>query len=328
MEQVEKTKQEIKQETQEIKQGQKEIKDDQSEIKQGQADILENTARILVNTEQIKQQVTAEKQAILDAIKVNSGGKGGMSDAQIQQILDGLDDLKGGQEELKAGQKLVQAGVASMNVGLEVVRKTMVNNLRSADVPLAFVILPESSRFDMSLPEATDENTQIEEIANTVEEAKEKWSSRFSAFTSMFSSSSPAEVVEKAWDDHGESLTKSLTTNQMTLFLIDMYTWEPIGDGYQVPAAGKIAVKFLPLMAGTVKAMKTVNGVGKLARLFGLPFPEIPPEYIDKANNAVDALDVGSKFECVAGATETEGNQEMTPFQVVRCRCLTITLHD
>eukprot|EP01046_Picozoa_sp_COSAG06_P095923 COSAG06_NODE_42031_length_385_cov_1.059441_1_plen_128_part_11 len=128
-----------------------------------------------------------------------------------------------------------------MNVGLKVVRKTMINNLRSADVPLAFVILPGSSRFDMSLPEATDENTQIEEIANMAEEAKEKWSSRtFSTFTSLFSSSSPAEVVEKAWSDHGESLT----TNQMTLFLVDMYTWEPIGDGYQVPAAGKIASKF------------------------------------------------------------------------------------
>ena len=118
-----------------------------------------------------------------------------------------------------------------------------------------------------------------------------------------------------------------MTTNQMTLFLVDMYTWEPIGDGYQVPAAGKIASKFLPLMAGTVKAMKTVNGVGKLGRLIGLPFPEIPPEWIEKANDAVDALDVGSKFECVGGATGTEGNQEMTPFQVVRYRCLIITMH-
>ena len=149
----------------------------------------------------------------------------------------------------------------------------------------------------------------------------------FGMFKNAYRSDSSADSIQTAWKD--------FCPEDMTLFLVDMYTWTTVGDGYKIDEADEVdemmASKFLPLMAGTVKAMKCVNGVGKLGRMFGLRLPEIPQSMIEKANTAVDELEIGSQneFQCVVDAAQHGGGEhEMSRFQQVGCATEPMQLGD
>ena len=117
----------------------------------------------------------------------------------------------------------------------------------------------------------------------------------FEKFKSVFDASSPMEAVQAAIDE--------FSSQTMTLRLVCQYTGEPVGDGYEITAPRELVPKLLPLMSAGLKAMKAVNGVTRIGRLFGLPLPEVPKALQEKLATMIDGLGAGeSGFACVAEA--------------------------
>ena len=252
----------------------------------------------------ISRQAVGSTQSILSAIELHGSGDSQVMQEKMDKLLAEMGEVQAGQELIRSGFNSIMTGIESMNAGLEIVRKTIVNNFNSSGVPIAFIIVPGDAPF--SKPESS-----LDGIQDLTEQA-EKAHGLFGKFKDMFNASSPKEMIQNAWDEWGSAAT----SKKMKLYLVDMYSWTPVGDGYDVTAPREMASKFLPVMAGVVKTMKVVNGVMGLGRLFGLPTAQIPDSLIDHASAAADALDVGSEYACVADAIEDGGgNKSITKFQ-------------
>ena len=201
-----------------------------------------------------------------------------------QSIMDKLNEISRDVTSIKEQMDKVLRGI-------EVVRRTIVN-LDSCPIPTVFVIEPQPIVPSVGIDSAADEATGM-----------------LSKFKSMFNVNNPMESAKNAVDQ--------FSTKKMTLRLVCQYTGEPVGDGYEIDQPREVIPKLLPLMSVGLKAMKMVNGVSKLGRLFGLPAPEIPPNWIDSVNSMVDGL--GDKgFACVAEVSDkdTQGDlQELSAFQ-------------
>ena len=192
---------------------------------------------------------------------------------------------------IEQGVENIQAQMTNVLRGIEVVRNTIIN-LDACPIPTVFVIEPQP------IMSAAD-------IDGTADEAK----CAFSKFAGIFNTSNPVESTKQAIDEFSKK--------KMTLRLVCQYTGEAIGDGFEIEQPRNVLPQLLPLMSVGLKAMKAVNGVSKLGRLFGLPAPEIPSDWVQSVENMVDGLE-DSGFYCVAQAagTNTQGDlQELSAFQ-------------
>jgi len=212
--------------------------------------------------------------------------------AALAALMNKMDTLNDGQT--RAEQKLdvigsdvkeVKQHVGRVLVGLKAVQDTIVN-LDASPIPTVFVVEPEPTLAESTLEQAK---------AGEIDEAHDQVSGVFNKFKSVFDASSPMEAVQSAIDE--------FSSKKMTLRLVCQYTGEPVGDGYEITAPRELVPKLLPLMSAGLKAMKAVNGVTRIGRLFGLPLPEVPEALQDKLETMIDGLGAGeSGFACVAEA--------------------------
>lgn len=260
--------------------------------------------------DEISRKALGSSQEILSAIEANGSGDSQAMQDKMDKLLAEMGEVQAGQELIRKGFNSIMSGIESMNAGLEIVRKTIVNNFSASAVPITFVIVPGDA--PVTEPDASSDGTQHGE------DQAEQTHGAFDKFKNVFNPSSSIEKMKSAWDGwKGDSKT-------MKLYLVDMYSWQPVGDGYEVSGSREMASKFLPIMAGVVKTMKVVRGVAGLGRLLGAPIPVIPEAAIAKASAVVDSLDVGSDYACVSAAAEEAGaNKSISMFQEASHNCPT-----
>jgi serine/threonine protein kinase len=207
-----------------------------------------------------------------------------------ESIMDKLNEI--GRDVQAIGKQLdkVQAGV-------EVVRKTIVN-LDKSPVPTMFIIEPHSK---LAGEIQADMNT------GEIDAAATKVSGFFAPFKQIFAAAGPGGSKETVLEAVESAIQSNVFDEQkLVLRLVCQYTWEPVGDGYEVTAPREFIPKVLPLMSAGLKGMKAVNGAASLGRMFGLPVPKIPDEFMSKAEEIVSGLSGESDFECIAQAAGQE----------------------
>jgi hypothetical protein len=118
-------------------------------------------------------------------------------------------------------------------------------------------------------------------------------------------------------------------TDSYWLYLVGEYHGTPIQGGecpIEITKKSELAEKALPYMNMGVKAMKLGNGVaGVVARVFGIPAPKIPKDWISKAENEVQLLDQDStvaEFDILAEALDSAGAEGAEESKTLRGHAL------
>jgi len=109
---------------------------------------------------------------------------------------------------------------------------------------------------------------------------------------------------------------------------VDEYHGTPVQGGVypiEITKKSELAEKALPYMNMGVKAMKLGNGVAGVARVFGIPAPKIPKDWIAKAENEVQLLDQDStvaEFDILAEALDSAGGEGAEESKTLRGHAL------
>lgn len=272
---------------------------------QNQFDLLFEAQKDLATQfRDLRMQIESEQQELLDMLRESSASGGGFSPGQLQKLERQMNEVLKNQEQLRVGQKLILDEVMTMKVGLEAVRKSVVN-LAQSSIPQFFIIVPDSddclARLRGQVTMQNVEDFLQGEPVEKIESFKKKMTDSFGAIKAIFNSSSPKEAVEAAVDVLEASALEASSQRKARLFLIDMYTWMPVEGhgGYPLKKPRETVSKFLPLMAATAKALKIANGACAVARtFFGWPF-SIPDGLIKETDKLCKSLDMQTEYACV-----------------------------
>ena len=214
---------------------------------------------------------------------LSSGYITGDSATQVVRATGGaLMRIESGQHEIIEQLDAIQAHLANVTKGIEVVRQTIIN-MDASTVPLIFVIEADVSERNVD--------------------------TRLGCFARIFDTNSRLQNVKEAIDE--------LQPRTMTLKLVCQYTWEPVGDGYTIQQARETVPKLLPLMTAGLRGVKAVNGVSKLARMFGFNTPDMGAA-VEKVQSLCDQVTDSNQFQCVAEAT---GADLSDPTELSRFQC-------
>ena len=88
-------------------------------------------------------------------------------------------------------------------------------------------------------------------------------------------------------------VNKRLTAKTMYFYLVDELTGKVVrGPGYpiKITTPSELVHKLLPVMQVGMRAMSLYNGVGGIARMFGVPLPSVPEHARKTAQLSVEVL--------------------------------------
>eukprot|EP01043_Picozoa_sp_COSAG02_P039319 COSAG02_NODE_3096_length_7380_cov_36.086910_2_plen_796_part_00 len=170
-------------------------------------------------------------------------------------------------DSVAEGVQRIEGAILDMKERIEAVRKTIVN-LDSEQVPLVFTL---------SLCPASDRVVSVEEAKGL-----------FGRFSQILHKHNPLHTVR----DHLDALKG----HRLKLRLLCQYTWEPVGEGYELRAPLQEVPPLLPLLSVGVKGLQTVNAAAAVANVFlGGVLPEriVPETVIRDAKSLADGIPEG-----------------------------------
>ena len=225
--------------------------------------------------------------------QINREGVGAVR--EISEKMDGIAEEVG---QVNMNMQKVHVALLDVRERIEAVRKTVVN-MDAVQIPMIFTLELCSSDAD----NADEVNLQ---------EAK----SLFDRFGEMLRPTNTLKSVQESID--------GLRGPKLKLRLLCQYTWEPVGEGYEIRAPRDNVPRLLPLLSVGLKGLRVCNGAAAIGQLFlGNIIPEIPEAMMQEAERIVDGLPDGlhaypSVVELVGDVARGESDaakQELNRFQ-------------
>ena len=194
----------------------------------------------------------------------------------IKQLAQKVDAHALKMEVISEDMQEVKGELLNVRQRVEAVRKTILN-LHDEQVPLIFTLelCPKDDAESMIV---SDEQAR----------------SLFGWLKGMFSRSNDLISVQS-------NIDKLRGRQKLKLRLLCQYTWEPVGEGYELDAPRVMVPKLLPLLSLAMKGSDALGGALAISRLFlGSLVAEVPKGVVEDAKELVTGLPEGlHAYPCV-----------------------------
>ena len=230
------------------------------------------------------------------------------SDPETQKKLDAIQTelVKVREEQGKQTALLLVIKELSLENKIELLhtRKALMKGIFEATevkTPTTFIILDEelppelSAEAQEQLLVSLKEDGSGIELAGEAKAAKDQfdkamtWLERLKSFGDGVIENNPNKVFGEIKKVFGDLMTKET----MYLYVVDELTGLPVrGDGYPIviTTPAEIVHKLVPVMQVGMHAMSLYNGVGGVARMFGVPLPSVPEDWRKGAQSSLNLL--------------------------------------
>jgi hypothetical protein len=193
---------------------------------------------------------------------------------QVIQTMQAIDEKL---DSVAEGVQRIEGAILDIKERIEVVRQTMIN-LDAEQIPLIFTLALEP---------------KDKHRGHTVSDGVAK--SLFGRFRQMLERHNPLSAVQSHLD--------AFRGQRLKLQLLCQYTWEPVGDGFELRAPREEIPPLLPLLSVGVKGLRAVNTASAIGSVFlkGIcPDQLIPEAVMADAQAMVDGLPDGlHTYPCV-----------------------------
>ncbi|KAK1736247.1 serine/threonine-protein kinase [Skeletonema marinoi] len=139
------------------------------------------------------------------------------------------------------------------------------------------------------------------------------WAKRIREISTNFA----AGDIDKAFETIKEGIKDLIVGNEMYLYLIDELTGKPVeakGWPLIITTPSEKVPRLIPLMQVGMRAISICNGAAGFAKVFGIPAPKVPKEWLKGAQDSVELLKQESSVQefGIVHAQVKGGTQENT----------------